>query len=40
MTLNLFEFASALCIGGNNVSQAEGFESIAHIYYDVTFINI
>ena len=33
MAAYLFEFSSALCIGGNNVSQSEGFESIAHTYH-------
>ena len=33
MAAYLFEFSSALCIGGNNVSQSAGFESIAHTYH-------
>ena len=28
-----FEFDSALGIGGNNLSQSAGFESIAHTYH-------
>ena len=33
MAAYLFDFSSALCIGGNNVSQSAGFESIAHTYH-------
>ena len=33
MAAYLFEFSSALCIGGNNVSQSASFESIAHTFH-------
>ena len=33
MAAYLFEFTSAFCIGGSNVPQSVGFESIAHTYH-------